>query len=102
MTSVVKIVTQGIPDVSDAAAMDLDFPWAVELTTGQQCLADQGAHNQFNGHAIDFGCAKSDLELLDGVDRSGSLWSYQSVQQTGEGSTLGPVVFVSTAWFGGP
>jgi len=102
MTSVVKIVTQGLPGLTDTSGTDLDFPWAVQLTTGQQCLAAQGAHDQFEGLTINFGCEDSDLELAGGVDRSGSRWSFQSVQQTGQGSTLGPVVIVSIAWFGGP
>ena len=100
--SVVKIVTQGLPGVSAASGTDLDFPWAVQLTTGQRCLAVQGAHDDYKGKAIDFGCQDSGLELLRGVDRSRALWSFQSVQQNGSVLTPGPAVYVSIAWFGGP
>ena len=101
-TSVVKIVTPGLPGVSAASGTDLDFPWAVQLTTGQRCLAVQGAHSDYKGKAIDFGCQNSGLELLRGVDRSRALWSYQSVQQNGSALAPGPAVYVSIAWFGGP
>ena len=100
--SVVKIVTPGLPGVSAASGTDLDFPWAVQLTTGQRCLAVQGAHGDYKGKAIDFGCQNSGLELLRGVDRSRALWSYQSVQQNGSALAPGPAVYVSIAWFGGP
>ena len=100
--SVVKIVTPGLPGVSAASGTDLDFPWAVQLTTGQRCLAVQGAHDHYNGKAVDFGCQGSGLGLLRGADRSRALWSYQSVQQDGSARTPGPAVYVSIAWFGGP
>jgi Protein of unknown function (DUF4232) len=103
----VKIVASGLAAKISVGATALDYPWAVQLTTGQQCLAAQGAHDQYHGQPIDYGCSRSGsalaLELLRGVDHHGRLWSYQSVYRSnGSSCTPGPTVYVRTAWFAGP
>ncbi len=105
-TGAVKIVTAGLP-VAKPAKTDLNIPWGVELTTGQRCLAAQGAHESHDGFVVDYYCGlgprkgSSDLALLRGLDRDGPLWDYRSVELRGNTFTLGQIVQVKTAFYGG-
>lgn len=106
-TSAVKVLA---PDISAGISVsrdDLGAPWGVELTTHQQCLAVQGAHEEFRGQFIDFACSEGpttgpSLELLGGANRDRPTWTYRSVVRTGTAFSPGPVVSVQTAWFAGP
>ncbi len=109
-TSVIKLVTQGLPSAKPAGT-NLNFPWGIELTSGQRCLAVQGAHESFDGFVVEFNCghlsgkAQSELALLRGVDRVGAIWSYRSAEvlasKAGNTFSLGPIVHVRVAFYGG-
>jgi hypothetical protein len=57
--SAVRIVTTGLPSVAGNFQTDLDYPWGVRLVTGENCVALQGAHSDYNGHVIDYYCGTS-------------------------------------------
>ena len=104
-TSVVHLVLSGVPPGVDVTTPDLDYPWGVQLTSGAQCLAVQGAHDNFDGKVIDYGCtggSVSGLSLLRGVSRTTPYWTYQTVVYNGSNQVTGPQVTVTTAWFAGP
>lgn len=104
-TTAVNIPTSGIAPGVDVQATELDFPWAVDLTSGARCVAVQGAHGTYQGKAIDFGCTGGPipgLSLLRGIDRSGPNWTYQSIVVSGSTMVAGPTVSVATAWYAGP
>jgi len=104
-TSVVHLAVAGVPAGVDVTSPDLDYPWGVELTSGARCVAFQGAHDNFDGKVIDFGCtggSVSGLSLLRGVSRTTPYWTYQTVIYNGPNQLAGPQVTVATAWFAGP
>jgi hypothetical protein len=96
---VIRIETAGLPAPEDPAPTDLDFPWGVELATGERCLISQGAHSTFNDKPIDYWCEGSDLVLLRMPDRSRALWTFDTAH-SGPTPTAGPTAGVRTAWFG--
>jgi hypothetical protein len=96
---VTRINTASLPPPEAPAPTDLDFPWGVELTTGEHCLISQGAHSTFNGRPIDYECDNSDLVLLRTPDRNEPLWTFDTAHN-GPTPTPGPTVTVRTAWFG--
>lgn len=76
-------------------------PWGLQLANGLRCTAVQGAHGQFNGRAIDYYCGGTYTGpvVLRGIDLSRPVWVVQTATPNGAGGyTMGPKVFVSTAW----
>lgn len=81
----------------------LSYPWGVELATGEECLAAQGAHDMFRGRVVDYSCGhRFHLVLLRGMHQSREPWSYDSAIWTGENYVTGPSETVKIAWYGGP
>lgn len=81
---------------------DLDSPWAVQLTTGQRCIAGQGSHDSYEGRVIDYSCdGPAGLALLRGIDRNGATWTATAVAGSSGGRSKS-TVSVSVAWFAGP
>lgn len=83
-------------------------PWGVELTTGERCIAAQGAHDGFDGghRIVDYGCAnkagKNDGRvLLRGIDRSHPRWRITSATYNVKRNRyrLGPKLRIATAWY---
>jgi hypothetical protein len=83
-------------------------PWAVELATGERCVAAQGAHDSFdNGHrVVDYGCVnkagKADRRvLLRGIDRAHRRWRIGSATYNVKRNKyrVGPKVGIVTAWY---
>jgi hypothetical protein len=97
-TSVVEVKTKGLLS-SNAGPTNLSYPWGVKLTNGLECLAVQGAHGNYQGQDINYSCGTYGLELLGMADRSGAMWSFQSVNFSGTTFVAGPTVEVQTAWF---
>jgi pimeloyl-ACP methyl ester carboxylesterase len=83
--------------------VDLNYPWGVELADGEQCIAVQGTHGEFDGKIIDYSCGgNGDHVLLRTLDRSSRMWTYQSAYVSGTGSQPGPLEAVKTAWYARP
>jgi hypothetical protein len=83
-------------------------PWGVELTTGERCLALQGAHGALPGshRIIDYACwnkggKPDDRLLLRGVDRSHPRWRIDSATYSRKRQRyrLGPKLGIVTAWY---
>jgi len=102
-SSVVKIVTTTPLTETGPAKPDYSIPWAVRLTSGQQCLGAQGAHSQYAGQPVDFYCTGSNMVLLGGIDQSAPTWTMKSLLSNGAGGfSTESTVQVSLAWYGGP
>jgi hypothetical protein len=103
-TTVIEIVTPGL-STSPYEATNLDYPWGVQLTSGQQCIAMQGAHGEADGQVINYGCgtAIGGLQLLGTPDRSTPLWKFEGVSDNGDGGYSSPqTVYVRVAFFARP
>jgi hypothetical protein len=103
--SAVRLTASGLSPVISVGATILDQPWGLKLRNGDQCLAAQGAHDEFQGQTVDFYCAQGGssygLELLRGVNRSAAVWTLQGVVRQGSGGQVS-TEYVDTAWFAGP
>jgi hypothetical protein len=103
-TTVVEIATPGLTS-SPYEATNLDYPWAVQLTSGQHCIAMQGAHGEADGQVINYGCGSTigGLQLLGTPDRSAPLWKFEGVSDNGNGGYSSPrTVNVDVAFFARP
>lgn len=106
--SLVRIdLTEALEPSEGVVPTSLSYPWGVELTTGERCLAEQGAHDEFRGRVVDYGCGRppsfTGRVLLRGMHRSQPLWSFDSAWWPG-GTSYEPRgrVKVRIAWYGGP
>jgi hypothetical protein len=103
-----KTVTQldtghTLPASSYPVPKSLGYPWGVKLANGEECLAEQGAHDMFRGRFVDYSCGHMfHLVLLRGMHRSHEPWSFDSAIWTGQGYVTGPRETVKIAWYGGP
>jgi hypothetical protein len=80
----------------------LGYPWGVKLANGEECLAEQGAHDMFRGRVVDYSCGHTfHLVLLRGM-HSHQPWSFDSAIWTGQSYVAGPRETVKLAWYGGP
>jgi hypothetical protein len=105
-TTAVRIYVDELEPSSDPVPTSLDYPWGVELTTGEKCVAFQGAHDQYRARVVDYGCDGAYLHagrvLLRGMHRSSPLWSFDSAWWTGKRYQPRKRVEVRVAWYGGP
>ncbi len=97
--TIVRVDTQGLPSGNTSEPINLDFPWGVQLTTGLKCLALQGAHDIYAGQTVNYSCGHSGTSLLGRIDRTGSLWSFESADWNGTNYVLGTTVHVEVAWY---
>lgn len=99
-----KVPAGGLPPfLGPPEPLDRGFPWGVQLTDGERCIAEQGAHGTYRGKVIDYSCgAKGGHVLLRTLNRSSPQWTYQSANLNGSGYTPGPLVHVSIAWYAKP
>jgi hypothetical protein len=81
-------------------------PWGVELTTGERCVAAQGAHDSFGHRVVDYYCegkggGRDDRVLLRGIDRSHGRWQIDSATYNAKRGKYrsGPTVRIATAWY---
>jgi len=84
---------------------DLDFPWGVQLSTGEQCIALLGAHDSYNGTVVDYACGSTQKHvLLRGVNQAEPQWTFKTAYyKVGTNSyTPGPTAYVVTAWYAIP
>ncbi len=81
----------------------LGYPWGVKLANGEECIADQGAHDMFQGRFVDYSCGHAfHLVLLRGIHQSQEPWSFDSAIWMGDSYVAGPRQAVKVAWYGGP
>ena len=100
-----KVASGGLgPFFGPAQQINLDFPWGVQLATGEQCVAVQGTHDSYEGKAVDYACGNNYSHvLLRTLNRSSPQWTYQSAYFNGStGYNPGPLEHVTTAWYASP
>jgi pimeloyl-ACP methyl ester carboxylesterase len=86
-----------------AQPIDPNYPWGVQLSDGERCIAVQGTHDSFGGKVVDYACGTTyGHVLLRPLDRSSPSWTYQSAYFRGTRYTPGPVEHVSIAWYANP
>ena len=92
------------PFFGPALPIDRNAPWGVQLSDGERCIAEQGAHDNFNGRIVDYACgSKYGHVLLRTLNRSLPQWTYQSAYFNGaSGYAAGPTEQVSIAWYANP
>jgi pimeloyl-ACP methyl ester carboxylesterase len=92
------------PFLGPAQPIDRGFPWAVQLSDGEKCIAEQGTHDSYKGKIIDYACGNTYRHvLLRTLNRASPQWTYHSAYFDGASSyTPGPVERVSIAWYANP
>jgi hypothetical protein len=81
------------------------YVWGVRLSTGQRCVAAQGAHDSFGKHVVNFGCGPGyKLVLLDNPDKRRSPWTIREAVYDHKGNhyNYAGVARITTAWYGLP
>jgi hypothetical protein len=104
--SLTRIDVDELEGTTEPVPTSTSYPWGVELTTGEKCVAFQGAHGEYRRRVIDYGCNNvydhAGRVLLRGMHRSGPLWSFDSAWWTGKQYQQRKRVGVRIAWYGGP
>jgi hypothetical protein len=99
------------PFSSAPPSIEQSEPWGIQLSTGERCLAAQGAHTILDRgrHVVDYSCEQpgrrvDDRVLLRGIDRARGSWSIRSAvySPTAHRYKLGPMVRIATAWYAMP
>jgi hypothetical protein len=103
--SVVELTLNANPGPTTGTSATRGEPWGIELTTGQRCIALQGAHDTVNhqggGVPIDYSCGGT-LVLLRGVDRSSSMWTIRAARtRSSQPDVIVGSRTIKVAWFGG-
>ena len=82
----------------------LNYPWGVELSTGERCVALQGAHDEYRRRVVDYSCGIDYVGrvLLRGMHFTQPLWSFDSAFWTGKKYLPRARVTARVAWYGGP
>lgn len=105
-TTVMRIDVNELEPPLGPVPKGLSYPWGVELTTGERCLAFQGAHDEYRGRGVDYGCGAGSSGtgrvLLRRMHRTSPLWSFDSAWWTGRKYQPRGRVRVRIAWYGGP
>lgn len=104
-TTALRIDLTELEPTVESVPRSLSYPWGVELTNGERCLAFRGAHDEFRKRVVDYGCgvgSGAGRVLLRGMHRSGSPWSFNSAWWTGRSYRPRHRVYVRVAWYGGP
>lgn len=81
------------------------YVWGVQLSTGQKCVAEQGAHDSFHHHVVNFACGNGyRLVLLDKLNERVSPWRIREAYYHRQGNryTYGGVARITLAWYGLP
>ena len=100
---VVRLDIHGLQPTTQTVPKSLGFPWGVKLENGQDCLAAQGAHDQYRGRVVDYYCGHQfRLVLLRGMHRAREPWTFDSAIWNGKSYSKGPTEPVQAAWYGGP
>jgi hypothetical protein len=90
----------GAPNATGTAV----YVWGMQLSSGQRCLAFQGAHGSFDGQPINYYCPSDPaLSLLGRPDARHPTWRIRELNSDARGDQrYGPSVAIAIAWFGLP
>jgi hypothetical protein len=103
---VTEVSTTAVPvtPVHAGTSTNLNWPWAVQLTTGKRCLPGPGPGQVISGLGIvDYYCGGPAFGLLDHANRNHALWTFKSVRESTSGKyVLAGQIAVGRAWFAGP
>jgi hypothetical protein len=80
------------------------YVWGMQLSSGQRCLAFQGAHSSFDGQPVNYYCPSDPaLSLVGRPDARQSAWRIRELYTDPQGhQRFGPRVAIAIAWFGLP
>jgi hypothetical protein len=106
-TIVVRVRTKGLPGPfvfsEPANLVRSNFPWpvALQLTSGIKCLSWGGAPGVFDGKVARYGCAGTNMWLLQQISMGGPRWSCQTalLNRQHTAYSAGPTVFVERAFY---
>jgi hypothetical protein len=76
-------------------------PWGLQLTDGRNCILEQGAHDSFDGRAVDYSCGGAEV-VLRGLETASAQWRAQTALYSGGQYSMGPIEGIAIAWFGIP
>lgn len=85
---------EGGNDPTEAPVPDGILPWALELTTGEQCTLLTGATAPVAGQRLNYLC-EGGASVVGDLDRSQPLWAVNSLAEDGHATTL---VGVAVVW----
>jgi hypothetical protein len=79
LQTAVELQARGLPASTEPVPRSLRYPWGVKLANGKECIADQGAHDEYRGRVVDYSCGHAfHLVLLRGIHQSRQPWTYDS------------------------
>lgn len=81
------------------------YVWGVRLSSGQRCVAAQGAHDSFDHHVVNFACDNDyKLVLLDEPNEHRNPWRIREAHyhRNGNRFSYGGVAKITLAWYGLP
>jgi hypothetical protein len=85
--------------------IDRNYPWGVQLTDGERCLAIQGTHDAADGSVVDYACQSTYTHvLLRPIHWNGQQATFDSAyyNATTGNYSPGPTVSIATAWYAIP
>jgi hypothetical protein len=93
--------TTALPASTQPVPPGTSFPWGVHLANGENCLAAQGAHDQYRGRVVDYYCGSTfRLVLLRGMHQTTEPWTFDSAIWSGKSYSPGPTETVRIAYYG--
>ena len=96
----------GLSPFYTASESLVDRPvWGLELSNGERCIAEQGAHSSFDAHIVNYACETAtgqpdERMLLGEPDRTRPAWTIESASYDAVTNSYspGPVVAIMKAW----
>jgi len=105
-TTVTRLgLATGLEPFMGYVPIDQSFPWGVQLADGERCVAEQGAHDNYNGRIVDYACGSNYTHvLLRPIRWAGQEAAVDSAyyHSAGNGYTPGPTETITTAWYAIP
>jgi len=102
---VVRLDSNGLQPSTQLVPRSLSYPWGVRLANGDNCIAEQGAHDRYRARVVDYACGPGyRLVLLRGMHQSREPWTFDSAiwDRKSLSYSPGPTETVTLAWYGGP
>jgi hypothetical protein len=100
-----RVVRINVNAALEASPFGRFYVWGVQLSTGQKCVAAQGAHDSFQHHIVNFACGHSyQLVLLDHPNERKSPWTIRTAVYHRQGNhySYAGVARITMAWYGLP
>lgn len=99
------MVPSGLEGFTENVPIDRTFPWGVQLTDGERCVAVQGAHDNYDGKVVDYTCGSGYMHvLLRTMHWNGAQASFDSAYYSAASDRYspGPTETVATAFYAIP